>query len=103
MRAHSVLRLGLVAALLSSVPAFGQTAESYQAALAAAQAANGKAGKLRNQWTVTSAAMAAAKKAADAGDYATAEKLAKQAQAYAEASIAQSESEKHLWKDAEVR
>ena len=41
----------------------------YKAAYAAAEAANKEAGGLRNQWTTTAATLAAAKKAADAGDF----------------------------------
>ena len=60
--------LALASALLiagaTSVLAAGSEAD-FKAAYAAAEAANKEAGALRNQWTVTAAALAAAKKAAD--------------------------------------
>lgn len=61
-----------------------------------------RAGKLKNQWTTTQGALAAAKKAADARDYEAATELAKQAEGLANASIAQREREDRLWKDAEI-
>ena len=77
--------------------------EGFKAAYAAAQAANKKAGDLRNQWTTTSAALAEAKKAADGGDYDAATKLANEAEAFANASIAQVQRESTLWKESELR
>jgi ribosomal protein L7/L12 len=78
-------------------------AEAFKAAFTSAQAANKKAGELKNQWTTTGAALAAAKKAADGGDFDAATKLAKQAEAFATASIAQAERENKLWKESELR
>lgn len=77
--------------------------EAFKTAYASAQAANKKAGELKNRWTTTSAALAAAKKAADGGDYDAAAKLAMQAEAFANASIAQVERENTLWKQSELR
>ena len=56
----------LIAGATSSLAA---SEADYKAALAAAEAANKEAAGLRNQWTVTAAAIAAAKKAAEAGDF----------------------------------
>ena len=78
-------------------------ADAFNAAYASAQAVNKKAGELKNQWTTTSATLAAAKKAADSGDYETAIGLAKQAEALAAASIAQVQRESTLWKESELR
>ena len=78
-------------------------ADAFNAAYASAQTANKKAGELKNQWTTTSAALAAAKKAADGGDYEAAIRLAKQAEALAGASIAQVQRESTLWKTSELR
>ena len=77
--------------------------ETFKTAYATAQAANKKAGELKNQWTTTSASLAAAQKAADGGDYDDAAKLAKQAEAFANASIAQVQRESKLWKESELR
>jgi hypothetical protein len=96
-------KLVLLAALLTPGSAFAASEADYKAAYAAAEAANKDAGQLRNQWTTTAAMLAAAKKAADAGDFDTAVAAAKEAEALAKASIFQATSEKTLWKDLEIR
>jgi hypothetical protein len=96
-------KLVLLAVLLSAGSAFAASEADYKAAYAAAEAANKDAGQLRNQWTTTAAMLAAAKKAADAGDFDTAVAAAKEAEALAKASIFQATSEKTLWKDLEIR
>jgi hypothetical protein len=95
----------LAAALLiaGATAALAATEADYKAALAAAEAANKEAAGLRNQWTVTAAAIAAAKKAAEAGDFDKAVASSNEAQALAKASIFQATSEKTLWKDMEIR
>ena len=75
----------------------------YKAAYAAADSANKEAGALRNQWTTTESTLAAARKAADAGNFGEAVALSKEAEALAKASIFQATSEKTLWKDMEIR
>jgi hypothetical protein len=75
----------------------------FKAAYAAAEAANKDAAALRNQWTVTAAALADAKKAADAGDFDQAVTQSKEAEALAKASIYQATSEKEAWKALEIR
>ena len=75
----------------------------FKTAYAAAQAANKEAGSLRNQWTVTEAALTAAKKAAEAGDFDKAVAQSKEAEALARASIYQATSEKEAWKTLEIR
>lgn len=97
------MKLVLLAALLTAGSAFAASEADYKAAFAAAEAANAEAGKLRNQWTTTAATLAAAKKAADAGDFDKATAAAKEAEALAKASIFQATSEKTLWKDLEIR
>jgi hypothetical protein len=92
----------LLIAVAASVPAASSEAD-FKAAYAAAEAANKEAGSLRNQWTVTAAALAAAKKAADAGDFDQAVAQSKEAEALAKASIYQATSEKELWKALEIR
>jgi hypothetical protein len=96
------LALALLIAGATSVLAAGSEAD-FKAAYAAAEAANKEAGALRNQWTVTAAALAAAKKAADAGDFDQAVASSKEAEALAKASIYQATSEKTLWKELEIR
>jgi hypothetical protein len=101
-----IFTLALASVLLiagaASVLAASSEAD-FKAAYAAAEAANKEAGSLRNQWTVTAAALAAAKKAADAGDFDQAVAQSKEAEALAKASIYQATSEKELWKALEIR
>jgi hypothetical protein len=96
------LASALLIAGATSVLAASSEAD-FKAAYAAAEAANKEAGLLRNQWTVTAAALAAAKKAADAGDFDKAVAQSKEAEALAEASIYQATSEKEAWKALEIR
>jgi len=96
-------KLVLLAALLTAGSAFAASEADYKAAYAAAEAANKEAGQLRNQWTTTASTLAAAKKAADAGDFDKATEAAKEAEALAKASIFQATSEKTLWRDLEIR
>jgi hypothetical protein len=96
------LALVLLIAGATSVSAAGSEAD-FKAAYAAAEAANKQAGLLRNQWTVTAAALTAAKKAADAGDFDQAVAQSKEAEALAKASIFQATSEKERWKALEIR
>ena len=86
------MRLVLLAALLTAGSAFAASEADYKAAYAAAEAANAEAGKLRNQWIPTATALAAAKKAGDAGDFDKAIEAAKEAEALAKASICLSRS-----------
>jgi len=86
-----------------AIPARAASEADFKAALAAADSAEKEAGRLRNRWIPTEAALAAAKKAADIGDFDQAVKLAQEAEALAKASIFQSTSEKQHWKDMEIR
>jgi hypothetical protein len=99
---NTALPLLLLIAGATSGWAEGSEAD-FKAAYAAAEAANKEAGSLRNQWTTTAATLAAAKKAADAGEFDKAIASAKEAEALAKASIFQATSEKERWKDMEIR
>ena len=98
----STLVLALLAAGVTSARAAGSE-EEFKTAYAAAGAANKEAGKLRNQWTTTASTLAAAKKAADAGEFDTAPASARETEALAKASIFQATSEKTRWKEMEIR
>ena len=99
-----MLSLAWLLLIAGATPLSAASSEAdFKAAYAAAEAANKEAGALRNQWTVTSAALAAAKKAADSGDFDQAVASSKEAEALAKASIFQATSEKTLWKDLEIR
>ncbi|WGS20491.1 MULTISPECIES: hypothetical protein [unclassified Bradyrhizobium] len=89
--------------IANGASALAASEADYKAAYAAAEAANKEAGSLRNQWTTTASKLAAAKKAADTGDFDTAVAQAKEAEALAKASIFQATSEKQRWKDMEIR
>jgi hypothetical protein len=100
----SVFSLAAALLMASAASALAAGSESdFKAAYAAAEAANKEAGQLRNQWTVTAAALNAAKKAADAGDFDQAVASSKEAEALAKASIFQATSEKTLWRELEIR
>ena len=101
---NTTLTSVLALALLNADAALAAGSEDdYKAAYAAAEAANKEAGKLRNQWTTTASTLAAAKKAAEAGEFDKATVSAKEAEALAKASIFQATSEKTRWRDMEIR
>jgi hypothetical protein len=98
------LTLAFACLTAGATSAFAASTEAdFKAAYAAAEAANKEAGALRNQWTTTSAALNAAKKAADGGDFDKAVESAKDAEALAKASIFQSNEQKDAWKELEIR
>ena len=100
----SALSLATALLMAGATSVWAASSESdFKAAYAAAEAANKEAGSLRNQWTVTAAALAAAKKAADAGDFDQAVAQSKEAEALARASIYQATSEKDAWKALEIK
>jgi len=104
-RQHSIVPVVasmLLIASLSCVRAEGSEAD-FKAAYATADAAEKEAEVLRNQWTTTESTLAAAKKAADAGNFDQAVALSKEAEALAKASIFQATSEKDAWKALEIR
>ena len=99
----STLSLALALLIAGATPVLAAGSEAdFKAAYAAAETANKEAGTLRNQWTVTTAALADAKKAADKGDFDQAIASSKEAEALAKASIFQATSEKTLWKELEI-
>ena len=100
-----VLWLALILWLLgstASVVAAGSESE-FKSAYATAEAAEKEAGRLRNQWTVTEAALTKAKEAAEKSDFDSAIEWAREAERLARASIFQATSEREAWKDLEIR
>jgi hypothetical protein len=97
------LLLATVLLMTGAWPALAASEADYKAAFAAAEAAEKQADQLRNKWTTTEAQLAAAKKAAGAGDFDAATAAAREAEALAKASIFQATSEKERWKDMEIR
>jgi hypothetical protein len=99
--APSVL-LGALLLLGAVLPASADEA-AFRTAYAAADSAVKQAAALRNQWTTTVSTLAAAKKAAEGGDFDRALAQAREAEALAKASIYQAESEKDAWQALEIR
>jgi predicted nucleic acid-binding Zn-ribbon protein len=93
--------LGLMLAAGAAMAA--STEADFNAALGAAEAAEKDAGALKNQWSTTEQTLAAAKKAAAAGDFDAAVKQAQQAEALAKASIAQAKEQQEAWKAGIIR
>ena len=89
--------------IASTAPALAASEDDFKTAYAAADAAEKEAGPLRNQWTTTEAALAAAKKAAATATSTRPSRSSKEAEALAKASIFQATSEKERWKEMEIR
>jgi hypothetical protein len=96
-----LLATGLLIATMAQALAASEA--DFKAANAAAEVAEKEAGTLHNRWTTTEAALAAARKAAEKGDFGAAVASAHEAEALAKASIFQANSEKERWKDMEIR
>jgi hypothetical protein len=95
---------GIITAILADDTAFAASTEAdFKQAYAAADAAEKQAGRLRNQWLATEAALADARRAAEKSDFDGAVAAAKEAEALAKASIFQATSEKDAWKNLEIR
>jgi hypothetical protein len=97
MRALSRLVVVLTATGLATA------ALAASAAYAKAEAAENQAAALKNQWTTTDTELKAAKKAADVGNFGEAIKHAQEAEALANASIAQAKEQATAWKNAVIR
>ena len=102
---RAMRNVAFTAVLLISgtLPAFAASEADFNAAYAAAEAAENDAAALHNRWTTTEAALAAAKKAAAAGDFDAATAAAREAETLARASVFQATSEQERWKDAQIR
>ncbi|HEU5020051.1 MAG TPA: hypothetical protein VFT69_18985 [Pseudolabrys sp.] len=103
---HNRVLIGTAVALSltgMTTVAVAASADDFKAAYAKAEAASKKSLEMKTQWTTAVAELKAAKKAADAGKYDEAVKLATHAQALANASIEQAKEQEKLWADAVVR
>jgi hypothetical protein len=102
---RTIASFALAAAVLAAAlaPARAASEADFKTAYDAAAAAEKEAGALRNQWTPTESALAAARKAAEAGNFDQAVAQAKEAEALAKASIYQATSEKEAWKALEIK
>jgi hypothetical protein len=104
MRVHALIRLAVILSAAGlTTAAWAASADDFNAAYTKAEAAENQAGTLKTQWTTTEDALKAAKKAADAGNFDDAIKHAQQAEALANASIAQAKEQATAWKNAAIR
>jgi len=104
MRTEALIKLAVVAAVCGlTTAALAASTDDFKAAYAKAETAETQAGALKNQWTTTAAELKAAKKAADAGNFDEAIKHAEQAEALANASIAQAKEQDKAWTKAVIR
>ena len=104
MHIHGLTKVAVAFSLAAlSTTAWAASADDYKAALAKAEAAIKHAHALKNEWTTTSAEIKNAKKAEDAGKFDEAVKHAQEAEALANASIAQAKEQEKLWSEAVVR
>ena len=77
--------------------------KSFDASYEAAEAARKKAASMNYEWRDTGKILKKAKKAADKGDYETAEKLANKARMQGEMAVAQAKEQEQLWQTAVVK
>lgn len=104
MRIQSLTKLAVaLSAAAVATTAWAASADDYKAALGKAEAAMKQAHALKNEWTTTAAEIKHAKTAADAGKFDDAVKYAQEAEALANASIAQAKEQEKLWPEAVVR
>jgi hypothetical protein len=104
MRLAPLIRLAVVITATGlAAAALAASADDFKAAYAGAEAAENHAGALKNQWTTTDTELKAAEKAADAGNFDEAKKHAQEAEALANASIAQAKEQATAWKNAVIR
>lgn len=101
MRTRTLIRLAVVLSVAGmTTAAFAASEADYKAAYAQAEAASKQAIKMKTAWTTTAKELKAAKKAAGAGKFDDAVKLADHAKALADASIAQAKEQAKIWQDA---
>jgi hypothetical protein len=101
MRHFGRIALTLIFGFAASA-SLAASADDFKAAYAKAEAAEKQAVQMKTSWTTTVAAMEDAKKAADAGKFDDAVKLAQEAEALANASMAQAKDEQAHWQDAVI-
>jgi hypothetical protein len=103
MRMSHLVMAAAMLSLTGLAAAIAGPAEDFTAAYAKAEAASKQAVAMKTQWLPTAAALAAAKKAGEAGKYDDAIALAREAEALANASIAQAKEQAADWTNAKIR
>jgi len=104
MHRGTFIKLAIIVSVgAMTTAAVAASADDFKAAYAKAEAAEKQAGALKNQWTTTESELKAAQAAANAGNYDEAVKRAQQAEALANASIAQAKEQATAWTQAVIR
>jgi hypothetical protein len=104
MDTRALLRLAVIVSLAAlSTAAVAASADDFKSAYAKAEAANEQAAALKNQWTTTQSELEAARTAAAGGKYDEAVAHAVEAEALANASIAQAKEQATAWKQTVIR
>ena len=83
--------------------ALAASADDFNVAYAKAEVAEKQAVQMKTSWTTTVSTLKSAKQAADAGKFDDAIALAQQAEALANASIAQAKDQQEHWRDGVLR
>ena len=103
MRIRLLIQLAVILSVGGIVTAaIAASADHFKAAYAKAEAASKQALAMKAGWLTTTNELKAAKMAAGAGKFDDAVKHAKEAEALANASIAQAEEQKKSWKNIVV-
>jgi hypothetical protein len=103
MRTRLLIQLAVILIVGGFVTAaFAASADDFKAAYAKAEAVSKQALAMKFGWLTTDKELKAAKKAADAGKFDDAVKHAKEAEALANASIAQAKDEEKNWTKAVI-
>jgi len=104
MRTRSLIRLAVILSVGGfATAAVAASAEDFKAAYTKAEAASKQALAMKAAWLTTDKELKASKRAATSGKFDEAVKHANEAEALANASIAQSKEQEKLWKDAVIR
>ena len=93
----------LAVAFVCGFGASAAPADDFNAAYAKAEVAEKRAVQMKTSWTTTVSTLKSAKQAADAGKFDDAIALAQQAEALANASIAQAKDQQEHWRDGVLR
>lgn len=99
----AVLCAAVLAACAATTDATAADEKSFNAAYEAADAARKQAASLGFEWRDTKKMLDEAKKAADKGDYETAEKLAMKAKREGEMGVAQAKEQEQAWRSAVLK
>ncbi len=104
MKKQVLIGLAMALAMTAFASAtLAAASDDYKAAYAKAEAAEKQAVQMKTSWTTTVNALKEAKQAGDAGKFDEAVELAGQAEALANASIAQAKEQQEHWREAVIQ